>query len=463
MLEAIVFIYLAFVVGFGIYIARRNVHDDEDFVVAGRSLSRAVVTGTLIATFIGSGTIIGGASFAYQHGPLATIFFFSGIPIGILILYFVLAEKIRKAKASTIPEIIERQYGAGARALSALVILLAYLGVVSYQFIGAGYALNLAVGMPVWAGSLVSCLIIIVLATAGGLVSVAYTDFVSSIIIFFSLLIAMPLVLTEVGGPSGLYSALPDTKQGWFGGLSFLQILGYFLPLLLFLLGDQNLYQRFSASRDVQTARRSAAGFLIGSVLITGMVTVLASAVAVLFPHAKPDTAMMVLATKGVPGAVGGCLLAAIIALIVTTGNSYLLSCSANLTHDFYQTISKHRMPSKQGLLFNRATVVVLGLLAYGVGTFFPSVLAIQMYSYTMYGAAITPVVVAALIWKRASMLGGILALLAGGTTTIMWDVLLNQPMDLNSVLFSLPTAVILLIGVSLAFPATKSDLAPTR
>lgn len=448
---AIIVGYLILMVALGLYYAKTKVQNDADFMVAGRSLSYAVLIGTLIATFVGSGSIIGGASFIYQHGPLAAIFFFAGTPVGIIILYFLLAERIRAAATYTIPEIIEKRYGKFARGVAALIILFAYVGIVSYQFIGGGYALNVTLGMPVWLGSLISAAVMIFLAMIGGLVSVAYTDFISAIIIFVSLLVALPLALAHVGGAAAMFHALPAAKQTWTGGLSVVQVLGYFLPLFLLLLGDQNIYQRFSAARDTVTARRSAAGFFVGAILINALIILLVATTIIAFPGIKPGTAVLVLGAKGLPSVLGGFILAAAVGLIITTGNSYLLSSAGNLVHDLYLNVFGRRIAEAKRLTADRGTVLVLGVIAYCLGTFFPSVLAIQMYSYTMYGAAITPALIAALVWRRATAAGGIASILMGGVATLVWELGLHRPMHWNSVLVSLPLSILTLIVVSLA------------
>lgn len=457
MQTAVILGYLVLMIVLGLYFARKRVRDSADFMVAGRSLSYGVLVGTLVATFIGSGSIIGGASFVYQHGPLASIIFFAGTPVGIIVLYFLLAERIRAAATFTIPEIIEQRYGRFARGIAALIILLAYVGIVSYQFIGGGYALNVTLGLPVWLGSLISMAVMVFLAMIGGLVSVAYTDFISSLIIFFSLLVAVPIALGDVGGLSGLFNALPTDRQSWSGGLTPIQLLGYFLPLCLLLLGDQNIYQRFSAARDPATARRSAAGFFIGAILINALIVLLVSATIVSFPNIKPDTAILVLGARGVPDILGGFILAATIGLIVTTGNSYLLSSAGNLVHDLYMNVFGAHIAESRRLTVDRATVVVLGVFAYCLGTFFPSVLAIQMYSYTMYGAAITPALIAALVWRGATVPGGIASIVMGGAATLIWEIILGKPLGWNSVLISLPLSVLTLVLVSLVTQSRRT------
>ncbi|HZD06083.1 MAG TPA: hypothetical protein VE173_14325, partial [Longimicrobiales bacterium] len=135
--------YLVVMGGMALYFARRRVHTGDEFMLAGRSLPLWVMMGTLLATWVGSGTIVGGAAFIYERGPLASVFFFGGVPLGILILYVFLAERVRRLSSYTIPEVLEARYGPAARVLAAICILLAYIGITSYQFIGGGYVLNL--------------------------------------------------------------------------------------------------------------------------------------------------------------------------------------------------------------------------------------------------------------------------------------------------------------------------------
>lgn len=456
--------YIVLMVVIGLYFSRRKVHDDTDFIVAGRSLSTMVLTATLLATFVGSGSIVGGASFVFQHGPGAAIFFFAGTPIAALVVYFLLAQKMRRSRATTIPGLIEERFGPMARSIASLIILLAYVGIVSYQFTGAGQALNLAFDLPVWQGVLIAAVVMIGLATMGGLVSVAYTDYLSAVIIFGSMLIAAPLVLTRLGGLDGMMEALPATHQTLLGGLSPWQALGYFLPLFLLILGDQNLFQRFAAARDPATAKKAAMGLVIASIVCTSLITLLVCATRVMYPDITPSTAMMTLAQNGLPTIIGGLLLASIVALLLTTGNSYLLSASASLTQDILGGLLKMQIAPGKALMINRLTVVGLGILAWVLGAFFPSVLAMQMYSYGMYGAAITPVFLAALLWPRATPAGALAAMIVGGVMTLVWEIALGKPMGWNSVLVAMPLAAVTLIGVSLASrPRSASTVASSQ
>lgn len=445
-----VVIYLVFMALIGVYFAKKSVKNSDDFMVAGRSLPLFVVMGTLLATFVGSGTVVGGASFIYQYGPFAAIFNLSGGIVGAIILYFI-ASKIRQIEIYTVPDLLERRFGKAALYISSVIIIFAFVGITAYQFTGGAYVLQLTTGIPLEIGAIIMCALVIFLTVSGGLFSVAYTDALSAILIIIGFLIGVPFALNAVGGFEGLSLSLPEINKTWNGGLSFPQLLGFFLPLFLLVLGDQNMYQRFSAAKDPDVARKSTIGFFVGSVFVISLTIILATTSIVLFPEIKPDTAILSLAIDGVPLVVGLLILCSAVAFIITTATSYLLSASGNIVSDLIQRSSKSKLSESKLLWYNRMIVVVLGVLAYVLGQFFPSVLAIQMYSYTMYGASLTPAILATVLWKNATKAGVISAMIVGGSATMIWEIGLDRPLDWNSVLFALPLSVLTLIIVSLA------------
>ncbi|RBP96164.1 SSS family solute:Na+ symporter [Cytobacillus firmus] len=445
-----VILYLILMALIGVYFAKKSVKNSDDFMVAGRSLPLFVVMGTLLATFVGSGTVVGGASFIYQYGPFAAIFNLSGGIVGAIILYFI-ASKIRKIEIYTVPELLERRFGKTALYISSVIIIFAFVGITAYQFTGGAYVLQLTTGIPLEVGAIIMCALVIFLTVSGGLFSVAYTDALSAILIIIGFLFGVPFALNAVGGFEGLSLSLPEMNKTWNGGLTFPQLLGFFLPLFLLVLGDQNMYQRFSAAKDPNVARKSTIGFFVGSVFVISLTIILATTSIVLFPDIKPDTAILSLAIDGVPLVIGLLILCSAVAFIITTATSYLLSASGNIVSDLIQRSSKRKLPESKLLWYNRVIVVILGVLAYVLGQFFPSVLAIQMYSYTMYGASLTPAILATVLWKNATKAGVISSMIVGGSATMIWEIGLDRPLDWNSVLFALPLSVLTLIIVSLA------------
>lgn len=241
--------YIALMIAVGAWFGRaKATSSGEDFVLAGRSLPAPVIGGTMLATFVGSGSIIGAANFAFTYGLVPGFLFFSGTITGTILL-ILFARRVRGVAGHTVPELFDKRYGKPVRVAATVMILIAFVGITAYQFTGAGYIFSLITPLDEQTGAVVAALLITFLALSGGLKSVAWTDFLSAILIVFALWVALFLVVgVDVGGLSPL--AEVNAGAGALGGLSVLQMLGFILPVLVLLLGDQNMYQRLAAAKS---------------------------------------------------------------------------------------------------------------------------------------------------------------------------------------------------------------------
>jgi len=86
--------------------------------------------------------------------------------------------------------------------------------------------------------------------------------------------------------------------------------------------------------------------------------------------------------------------------------------------------------------------------------TQFESVLKASLYAYTIYGAAVTPVVLAVFFWKRATTAAAITSIILGTVVTVGWNLAQSQlgfQMDVDAVYPALAASVLSLIVVSYA------------
>ncbi|SEA23147.1 solute:Na+ symporter, SSS family [Thalassobacillus cyri] len=438
----------------GIYFSRK-ISNSEDFILAGKGLGTVVLTGTLLATWTGSGSISGGeTSMAFSYGIIPALLMMIPTLVGIAILYLI-APKIRAFGKYTVSGILEEKYGQTARMIASIIIILAFVGIVSYQMTGLGFILNLTTGISVETGTIIGAVMIIFLATIGGLRSVAPTDALSAFLAIAALFITLPTIIVIAGGWDTITSNVPAEHLTATSTLSNAQLLGFLLPSLFLLLGDQNMYQRLASSSGDKSSKKAQIGWLIGMILISPSISFIAFASRSMFPDIDPGMALMA-TTVVMPTAVGGILLAAATAFIVTTGNSYLLSAATNVTYDIVGKYIKKDASDRELLKMTKLFIVILGVFAYILISFFPTVLEVQMYAYTVYGAGFTPALLAVFFWKRVNVAGGVSSMVAGVLTTLIWEIPLAKPFELNSVIVALPVAVVVLIVVTLITPNSK-------
>jgi solute:Na+ symporter, SSS family len=451
---------LWFVIGYGILMIflgiwySRRIKSSDDFILAGRSLGPIVLAGTLMATFTGSGAVTGGPnSLAYSHGfwP-ASLFLILTVLFGSGVLYLI-APKIRDFGKYTVSQILESQYGQGAKVLSAIIVILAYIGIVAYQFKGLAFVLNVTTDIPVATGTIISAILIIFLAVIGGLMAIAPTDTISAFFIILGLIVAIPSVLVAGGGWDAIFSNLPQQNLTMTGGLSIFEILGYLLPFIFLMLGDQNIYQRLASSSGTKSAKTGLIGLFIGLFLVYPGIAFVATVARSVFPDIAPGMAMISMTTL-MPTFFGGIMLAAVAAFVVTTGNSYLLSASTSFTYDVYIRYFRPKASSREILLTTKLTIPVLGLLAYILLQFFPTILKLQMTSYLVYGAGITPAVLAVFLWPRANKYGGLSSMIVGVVSTLAF----YKPYGIKGAAIAIPLAIISLVAVTLLTSRAKKD-----
>ncbi len=442
-----IIIYLMILIGVGAY-RSRAVRSQDDFMVAGRNLSAKVLIGTLLATWIGSGSIIAGAGLAYERG-FAALWFNAGVWVALIVLYFV-AGKARALAQYTVPDILEIRYNKWARVLGTIVTIIAYTAIVSYQFRAGGMVLNLVTGIPVDQGIIITAAFVIGYTVLAGLISVAYTDVVNGIVMVIGLAITLPFLLKHAGGWNGVISALPENHFRPLGDMSLFEALGYSLPTMLLLLGESGMYQRFFSAKNENTARRAVVGWIIGTIIIETLIVVIAIVGSAIFLDIEAEKVILYSVREGLPIAIGCLCLAAIVAVIVSTADSFLLVPATNIMRDIYQRFINPDLPQKKMVLYSRLAVVLLGIFAFAQVRFFEKVLEMALYAYTMYGVGITPAVLAAFFWKRATAAGGVVSIGGGMVTTIVWESL-SQPWGVATVYPALAVSLAGLIVVSLA------------
>ena len=138
-----VLLYLSILVLVSLYRSRR-VKTSDDFLVAGRTLPARVLVFTLLATWIGSGSLFAGAGLGYRAG-FPALWQSAGAWVGIALVFFI-APRVRRIAQYTVPDILELRYGPAARVLGTVTTVLAYATIAAYQFRGGGRLLAAVAG-----------------------------------------------------------------------------------------------------------------------------------------------------------------------------------------------------------------------------------------------------------------------------------------------------------------------------
>ena len=403
-----------------------RVRTKDDYLVAGRSLPALVLVLTLLTSWIGAGSLFAGAENAYRNG-FAALWRPAGGWLGLLLIYFI-APRARKFAQFTLPDLLEARYNQTARVLGTIAILFAYVGITSYQFKGGGNVLHLIFPTVVSPnlGTYIIAAFVIVTTALAGMSSVAYMDVAIGTLVTVICILATPMLFFKAGGWAGLHAALPETHFQVLGNLTFLRAMEFLVPTLLLMLGNQVMYQKFFSARSERDARISVVGWILGTILLETLIVAIAVFGSALYRTGEvarqPYEIIPYTARHGLPALMGALLLGAVFAKVISTASNYLFSPATNLVQDVFVRYLAPSASNKRVLIVSRLAVVLLGLWALYQAVYAPSILEKMVWAYTIYSAALTPVVLAAFYSKRVTAWGAVAAIAAGTIVTIAWD-----------------------------------------
>jgi solute:Na+ symporter, SSS family len=435
LLVVVVIGYPILLVGISLWRSRK-VKSHADFMVAGRDVPVLLLVGTLVCTWIGSGSLFGGAGLAYRVG-IAELWFSFGAWMGLVVAYF-LAGRVRRIAQYTVPDLLEKRYNATARMLGTLAVILAYVTIAAYQFRGGGWILSIVTegAITPTQGMLITAAVIVTFTALAGMVSIVTVDIFNGLIITGAILLALPYMVFANGGIGEIIAALPADHKTVLGGHNVLWVIGVAMPTFLLLLGESGMYQKFFSARDESAARKAVIGMVLGVILIETTLALLAIVGRAVYPDlveqmtvigvAASETVILYIAAHGLPVILGAVLLAAAVAIVLSTGNTFLLVPSTNVSHDIYERFISPTASEKKKLAVQRAFVVLFGGIGLLLLTQFDTVLAMALYAYSLVGASLTPALLAAFLWKRVTPAGGV-ACIAGGLGSIVGIGMLSR------------------------------------
>jgi SSS family solute:Na+ symporter/sodium/proline symporter len=381
-----------------------------------------VLVFTLLSSWIGAGSLFAGGENAYKNG-FAALWQPAGGWLGLIVIALI-AGRARRFAQFTVPDLLEARYNPAARVMATIAIVISYTIITSYQFIGGGDVLHIIFpSVDHVTGRYIIASFVIVFTAAAGMASVAYLDLVIGGLVTTIVVIAIPLLLNNAGGWDQVRSALPDSHFQVLGNLTIWRALGYLIPTMLLLIGNQGMYQKFFSARSERDARLAVYGWIAGTLLLETLLVSMA-VIGSSKIHTDPGREREIIpltAFQGLPKFIGAVLLGGIFAKVISTANNFLFSPASNLIHDVYGRFIDRTAPQRRTLIVSRALVLLLGITALVLATKFESVLEAALLAYTVYGAGVTPVILAVFFWKRATAPGAVTSIILGTLITVAW------------------------------------------
>ena len=489
---------------------RKRIESGEDLFLGGRSVGWLAIGASIFAANIGSEHLIGLAGSGATYGmSLSHLEFHSFI---IIFMCWVFLPFYYRSGVSTMPEFLERRFGAKARWILSLVSLAAYVLTKISVTVFAG-ALFFEVMMPevqfqlggtvissFWIGAVLTVILAGVYSSIGGLSAVVYTDLVQTGIILLGTLSVTAFALHHLGGPVegwatlkatikatgnaetfGLWHSLSHKTFPWLGLIVASTTIGVW-----YWCTDQFIVQRCLAGKNLTNARRGAiwgACLKLAPVflfLVPGMLGfalhhnhVMIGGTMFAIPlkadgTLNGDTVFPTLVQTLLPVGFRGLVVAGMIAALMSSLASLFNSVSTLFTVDVYQKLKPDA--SERRLVFvGRTTTVVmtaLGLLWLPV---MKSISGGGLYQYiqsvqSFLAPPIVAVFLTGLLWKRMNLRGAVWGLGLGfvlGMSKLTLNALCPNPDGFALIQDFYFSGLLLLVSIVVIVVASLSAPAP--
>ncbi|WP_375548746.1 sodium/proline symporter PutP [Oceanicaulis alexandrii] len=449
--------YFVLMLGIGLYAYKKSTDDVSGYMLGGRKLHPAVGALSAGASDMSGWMLMGLPGAVYVSG-LGAAWIAVGLVIGAYFNYLLVAPRLRvyteiADDAITIPDYFEKRFSDDTRILrilSSVVIVIFFTLYTSSGVVAGGKLFEASFGLDYRLGLFLTAGVVIAYTLFGGFLAVSLTDFVQGVIMFVALIMVPIVAFTQLGGlgeiaqttravadtPNYL-SMIPDplTSMSIIGIISAMSWgLGYF--------GQPHIIVRFMA---IRTLKEVATARLIGMTWM--IVTVIGAVLTGIFGLAfvtqngsmieqsgleftDSETIFILMSQILFHPLVGGFLLAAILAAIMSTISSQLLVSSSSLTEDFYKTFLRRGASQKELVLIGRLSVLVVSLVAIFLAfDRSSSILDLVSNAWAGFGAAFGPLILFSLYRRDMSRSAAIAGMVTGAVVVLFW---LYAPLSIN-------------------------------
>jgi len=440
---ALVAIYLATVVGVGIWLTR-GVKTSQDYFLAGKTLPWWAVGMSLVVSDIGAKDMIGLAADGYRYGLVMMNFDFIGCAFPVLAAAYLFMPFLWIAGVYTVPEYLGRRYNGAVRTFFALLWACFMMGTVGTILVSAAVMFEALLGWNFWWSVGVTAVVVGVFTTTGGLKAVVLTDAISCVVLIVGAALICILGLQHVGGWEGVQTTV--SQLDWtshhlhlvlpadhpvFPWPAVLLGLGFVLGPAYWI-GNQAIVQRTLGAGSQNQARASYV-FCAVLKLFFPVLLVLPGLIGLALLHEQlgdpsqwtegvANRVLPLLVVKLLPTGVLGIVVGAFLAGVVANLDSYINSASTLVITDLYRPLVPDRTDAHY-LRAGQALVVVFLLVGIAfariIQPVFGSVFEAFQTFMTFFQGPLLALLLLGMLTRRTTSSGALVGMLLGVGTAV--------------------------------------------
>jgi SSS family solute:Na+ symporter len=392
-------------------VSSRKIRSEGDYYVAGKRGNLWQITGSLLATILGSSAILGTADLALTQGWAASWLLLCASAGLFLLVPFSMV--VRRQGKYTLPQMIGDFYGVEAKMIS-----FAWIGIIAAQIIGAAKILNGFTGLDYSIGVWGSGAVFIFYTVIGGQISVLKTDLYQTAIILSGVLITALYILFSEPTPTSQMTSLKFPFNEGFHAFDLIVLLLTYSTT--FVVGP-DIYSRIFCAENEHIARKSVLISAIVLIPFSLCITFLGVFAAYKFPalHLQNGTALIPVMVSTLPEWAAGLLIAALLSAVMSSASTALLT-SATIISD---PISKG-LDQMNSLRNTKIIMLIIGLLSIVLSLNVQSIIQSLLIALTVFSGAFIVPTAAGLLGFRASKIRSSTAMITGGVIALTGKII---------------------------------------
>jgi Na+/proline symporter len=456
---------------------RKLTTTSEDFLMGGRKAPFWLMLAAYLGGAIGGSSVSGWIGYGYAGG-MSQIWaaLLPGLGLTVFILLF--ARRLnhfgRRTGAVTITDFLCARYGESVRVPAAIFSFFRPAFITGMQYLAIAVLLRVAFGLPIWAGVLISAVVILLYLITAGQYSALVTQWIQAILQSLSIVLFAIAAIKLAGGVgtamTDLYSDI--VSADFVNGLS---LDGYtfslwFLTLGLFYLVDPWAYMWAYIGKTPKISQNAqlALGLQFYGVLVFlgGMcITVAVANGNLTLPEGlTSDSVYSYIALNEASVSIGTLLVVGLLMTIISCGSSFIMNGVTVITNDIYSKVINKNATDKQKVNASRISVVIVTIVGIAGALWLSGdLVSLWVLAQALALAGLLAPILSAWWWKRSTSTGALASILCGGISAFAWAmyawVTLGSPgariAGLHAAHIGLFVSVPVMIIVSLA---TKPD-----
>lgn len=391
------------------YNSFKKIKDSSHFFVANKEANVFQITGSLLATILGSSAVLGSVSFAYNSGWAGIWLLLCGA-LGLLAL-LPLIKKFEKFKGYNLPELLGSFYGEEVRILSSFIISIAWIGIVAAQIMGAAQIIGIFTSISYSNAVIISGVIFIIYTILGGQFSIIKTDCIQLLFILLGI-IACFLFISNL---DLTYNA-PNVFNEKFGYTDlFVLVLTYSSTFFV----GPDIYSRIFCAKDSSVAKKS---IIVSIIILIPLAFILAKIgiyAAGTFPNlASGQSPLLHVAANTLPKSVSLLLYFGLLSAVISSADTSLLTASSIFTEIFTKNLKNIK-----SIKVTRVFIGVFGLFSILVALKLKFILSSLLLALSVYSGALIIPCFAGIIGYRFKKSYVLSAIIMGGATALFGKI----------------------------------------